>query len=358
MAQPDPWTLEELRTHLRGAIELELLTIPPYLCAMYSLHPRSNEEASLIIRSVVVEEMLHMTLAANVLNAIGGRPDVTGGGYVPRYPAAIPYHDPPTFQVSLLPYGDTALDTFLAIENPSYPVGAECEASPGAAIPRALELARQHGYKTIGEFYGAIEDGLKELDRELGHDGLFTGKANNQIWPAHYYASGGTVTVVTDLKTALTALEEIVEQGEGDVTLPPAGEKFDASGDLAHYYRFDELRLRRRYTVDDEPGAPTGPPIEVDMRAVYPMKPNLRVEDLPAGALRDKAVAFNAVYALLLEQIQTAFHGHPEALTRAVGTMFDLKNAAVDLLRIPLPDGSGMHAGPTFQYPAQVGGAG
>jgi hypothetical protein len=347
---PDPWTIEDLRTHLMGAVELELLTIPPYLCALYSLHPGSNETASLIIRSVVVEEMLHMTLAANVLNAVGGRPDVTGGGYVPRYPAAIPYHDPPTFEVGLLPYGDAALETFLAIENPSYPVGATLEASPDAAISRALELARAYGYRTIGEFYAAIEDGLRQLNGKLGHDGLFTGKASRQIWPGHYYASGGTLTVVTDLPTALQALREIVEQGEGDVTFPPAGEKFDPSGDLAHYYRFDELRLRRRYTVDDFPGIPTGPVIEVDMDAVYPMKPNLRVQDLPPGSLRDKAVACNGIYAVLLEQIQTAFDGHPEALTRAVGTMFDLKNASIDLLRVPLPGEEELHAGPTFQY--------
>jgi hypothetical protein len=349
VAGPPSWTLDDLRLHLRGAVELELLTIPPYLTALYSIHPGANAEAALVIRSVVVEEMLHMTLAANVLNAIGGRPDVTGGGYVPRYPAAIPYHDPSSFRVSLQPFGDDALDVFRAIENPSYPVASPPAAGPDAAVPRATELARERGYRTIGEFYAAIEDGLRTLDAELGHDALFSGDPARQVPPEHYYASGGRVVVVHDLACALEALELIVEQGEGEVTKPRSGEKFDEEDDLAHYYRFDELRKRRRYRVRDEPGDPRGPAIELDMDAVYPMRPNLRVAEL-RGELRAAAEAFNAVYGRLLGQIQRAFDRHPDELTRAVGTMFELKYAANDLLRTPLPDGSGEHAGPTFEY--------
>ena len=37
-----------------AAVTLELSTIPPYLCALYSMHPRGNDEAKLVIRSVVV----------------------------------------------------------------------------------------------------------------------------------------------------------------------------------------------------------------------------------------------------------------------------------------------------------------
>ena len=357
MAPSSAWTLEDLRRHLLGAVELELLTIPPYLCALYSLHARSNLEAALVIRSVAVEEMLHMVLAANVLNAIGGRPDITGGGYVPRYPAAIPYHDPQSFQVGLRSFGDDALDTFLAIENPSYPVASPLAAPDDAAIPRATELAYDRGYKTIGAFYAAIEEGLRTLESDLGPKALFTGNANLQVSDSHYYASGGKVIVVTDLHTALSALEQIVDQGEGDMRPDAPEEKFDDEGDLAHYYRFNELRLRRRYKPSDMPAEPTGDPIAIDMHAVYEMQPNLRVQDLPAGKLREQVIACNVIYAGLLHEIQAAFSGNPDRLLRATGTMFDLKNAANDLLRIPLPDGSGMHAGPTFEYPPE-GGAG
>jgi hypothetical protein len=346
------WTLEDLRLHLQAAVELELLVIPPYLCALYSLHPGTNAEATLVIRSVVVEEMLHMILAANVLNAVGGRPTVTDPDWIPRYPAAIPYHEPASFQAGLLPFGDAALDAFLAIENPSYPVGRPPEAPSYAAIPRAMELARERGYPTVGAFYEAIQKGLCALHDELGAKRLFTGDRARQIGAEHYYASGGHALAVHDLDTALTALEQIIDQGEGDVREPQASEKFDTEGDLAHYYRFNELRQRRRYRADDAPARPTGPPIEVDLTAVYPMKPNLRIEQLPTNELRAAAGACNRSYARMLRHIQTAFDGDPGALTHAVGTMFELKNRAIDLLRIPLPDDSGMHAGPTFEYPA------
>ena len=67
-------TLDSLRSHLQTALEVELSTVPPYLCALYSIKPGANPESSRLIRSVVMEEMLHMTLVANLLNAVGGKP--------------------------------------------------------------------------------------------------------------------------------------------------------------------------------------------------------------------------------------------------------------------------------------------
>ena len=53
-------TLDSLREHLQWAIELEHFTLPPYLCALYSLDALRNPEASDVVASVLVEEMLHM----------------------------------------------------------------------------------------------------------------------------------------------------------------------------------------------------------------------------------------------------------------------------------------------------------
>ena len=68
--------LESLRHHLQEALEIEHATIPPYLCALYSIPEGSNREAASVIRSVVMEEMLHLTLVANVMNAVGGTPAI------------------------------------------------------------------------------------------------------------------------------------------------------------------------------------------------------------------------------------------------------------------------------------------
>ncbi len=67
-------SLHSLRAHLQTAIEIEWSTIPPYLCALWSLGDEHNRPAATCIRDVVMEEMLHLTLAANVLNALGGEP--------------------------------------------------------------------------------------------------------------------------------------------------------------------------------------------------------------------------------------------------------------------------------------------
>jgi hypothetical protein len=67
-------TLDDLREHLQWAIELEHFTLPPYLCALYSLDPARNPEATEALSGVLIEEMLHMTLAANLLNAVAWSP--------------------------------------------------------------------------------------------------------------------------------------------------------------------------------------------------------------------------------------------------------------------------------------------
>ena len=67
-------TVDSLRRHLQWAIELEHATLPPYLCALYSIKEGHNEEAAEVVHSVFMEEMLHLTIAANILNAVGGSP--------------------------------------------------------------------------------------------------------------------------------------------------------------------------------------------------------------------------------------------------------------------------------------------
>jgi hypothetical protein len=108
--------LERLRELLDAAVKLELATIPPYLCALYSIHPGTNLEATMVVRSVVVEEMLHMILAGNVLNAIGGRPRVSGPENAPHYPHVLP----DGVILDLLPFSPAAVESFLRVENPEY----------------------------------------------------------------------------------------------------------------------------------------------------------------------------------------------------------------------------------------------
>src|SRR5690242_18281225 len=79
----------ELHRYLKDAVKLEHSTIPPYLAAMFSLKPVNREIASLI-HSIVVEEMLHMTIASNILIATGGAPEINTPDFVPHYPGPLP----------------------------------------------------------------------------------------------------------------------------------------------------------------------------------------------------------------------------------------------------------------------------
>lgn len=339
---------DRLKNLLQAAVELELATIPPYLCALYSLRLGANDEARLIIRSVVVEEMLHMVLAANVLNAIGGQPRVADAVHAPRYPHELP----DGVVLNLLPFCPEAVETFLKVENPEYEHHALGPDHPLLAgrpqerhVARAGTLASAPGATTIGAFYAEIIDGLKQESATIGEQALFCGDPARQVTSDYYYAGGGISTPVTDLASACKALDEIVEQGEGEIH-----SMYDDDGDLAHYFRFQQIKNNRCFLPSDDAGAPTGPPIGVDFEAVYPMIANPRSDEYTDPDLRGVSAAFNRTWTELLRQIDAAFNGHPEAFLTAVHAMFRLRDQALVLLANPLPSSVGGHAGPAFEW--------
>ena len=324
--------LEHLRSHLQTAIEVEHSTIPPYLCGLYSIKEGSNLEAAQIVKSVVVEEMLHMILVANVLNAIGGSPRLNNSEFIPKYPTFLPHSDD-AFCVNLEKFSKPAIETFLRIERPAKP----------SAPPEAYR------YHSLAQFYAAIELGLRELSAQ----GIFTGDASRQVTPEHYSGGGCEVTPVTDLASALIALEEITGQGEGvDHTIWDGDhEKFGEVKEPAHYFRFDEIYRQQRYTADDTlTSGPSGKPLTVEWDKVYPMRPNPKMANYSRdSALGRKTHAFNRSYTALLDELHTALNGNPQHLSRSVAGMYDLKHQAVELMKIPVGDEE-TTAGPSFEY--------
>ncbi|GAA0591579.1 hypothetical protein HPO96_05085 [Kribbella sandramycini] len=316
-------TLESLRSHLQWAVELEHATLPPYLYALYSLDPTRNADAVELVSSVFVEEMIHLSLAANLLNAVGGEPQLDTPALLPDYPRLLPHG---SVELSLLPFGSAALEMFLALERPEAPTGPP----------------ESDRYETIGQFYDAIEAGFRSLCDSLGADKVFTGDPARQVAFGPFHHTAGKLTAVTDLASALAALEEIVEQGEGT----SRGEIWDGDHDIfhpdrdevAHYYRFEELKLGRRYQRGDTPaGGPTGDPVAVDPAGVYSVSPAQTTAEI-----RQAQLTFDNTYCTILYLLQETFTGDPAQLRDAVRTMFGLKAQAVALFQ------SG--AGPTFHY--------
>ncbi|MCB9231803.1 MAG: ferritin-like protein [Bacteroidia bacterium] len=348
-------TVESLHAHLQIAIELELSTLPPYLSAMYSIKEGYNQQAYEVIRSVVMEEMLHLTLAASVLNAVGGNPLIDRPRLVPTYPTALPWSNN-SYIVHLLKFSRPAIETFMRIELPAKPT----------APPQPMN------YNTIGQFYEAIADGIKYLYEKLG-DKLFSGKDYRQIDPSSYYGGGGKVIPILGsgkekYELSLKAIDEIVSEGEGLVidgklhVYDGDSMGFEHRPEIAHYFKFREIFEGRYYRDGDSPHKPTGKILPVDWTeaAVYNMGPNPKIADyLHFPELWDLANQFNTSYADLLKTIHYAFNHDPkghgmeamppaEVLKHAVGKMYKLKYQAVALMRIPMP-GKDYNAGPTFE---------
>lgn len=331
-------SVESLRRHLQWAIELEHATIPPYLCALYSIKPGHNREAVELISSVVIEEMLHLTLAANLLNAVGGEPRLDVPSMLPGYPHPLPHSDR-SFQISLLAFGLEAIENFLKIEQPSRP----------------SDPPEDDDYETIGQFYQAIEAGLRNLTAIIGEKSLFSGISGRQVTDQHVYSGGGHIFAVSDLTSALAALREIVEQGEGashDEVWDGDDDVFHPGHDqVAHYYRFQELKFGRRYRKGDTPDSgPSGDPVSIDWEWGYPMRANPKVADHPSGSpIRLAQDGFNYTYCSLLEQLEVAFSGNPQKLNGAIGAMYTLKSQAQELMQMTTEDGL-TTAGPSFEY--------
>jgi hypothetical protein len=325
--------LGQLRAALQTAIELEHSTIPPYLCALYSIEPGHNVEAAAIIQSVVMEEMLHLVIAANLLNAIGGAPDIDRPDFIPRYPATLPHSDGRVV-LELLPFSPQAIAGFLRVERPE----------PPARRPRA------EGYHTIGQFYAAIVQGFEVV---AAKEQIFTGEPSRQVaGNGRVYGTAGDAVPVHDLETALEAMTIVVDQGEGiDHTIHDGDSPLGEGLMLAHYYRFDEIARRRRYRASDTPiTGPTGPPLPVDYEAAWPMRANPRAGDLPPGSeVRALTDELNAVYSGILRHLHRGLNGEQEHLAEAVGSMWALRWKAEALMRVPVGD-AGQTAGPSFEW--------
>ncbi|MEH2066706.1 MAG: ferritin-like protein [Nostoc sp.] len=350
-------TVDQLKYYLIQAMKIEHATIPPYMTALYSIKPGTNLEAFHIIRAVAVEEMLHLTLVANVYNAVGGTFDsgvLTAHDFIPKYPSYLPTGST-DFKVGLSKFSPETVETFRQIERSQH-----VEEDRPLVESRTLEeyLLEVIGcdptkaFYSIGLFYAEIIRGLNALYKEKGSD-LFCGDPKRQITPEYYYNGGGDIIPVTDLRSAIRALKVIQDQGEGS----RSGTIYDAERELAHDYRFQQILKGQYYTIDkddptksDEPDNPTGAHFTVDWNAVYPIKDNAKLSDYPQGSeVQAAASEFQSAYSRFLADIQYAFDGHPEHLIPAVGGMFRLKEQANNLMRNPIPGSPEVHAAPVFR---------
>jgi hypothetical protein len=249
---------EDLWWLLSEACQLEHMIMCQYLFAEWTLKDESDgltdgqseaiERWRTVLHGIAVEEMLHLALVANVMSSIGAAP------YLGRanFPQRSGYF-PTSIQLDLMPFGEGALKHFLFLERPE---GMERQDAEGfiPTAPRRDPLSeseampRGQEFLTVGHLYRGIEDGLTRLSGELGERRLFVGNPRAQATPE--LLQWPQVVAVTDLDSALRAIAEIIEQGEG------------ARGDWqnAHYGRFlgiwDEYHALREADPGFDPARP------------------------------------------------------------------------------------------------------
>lgn len=334
----------QLHRYLQNAVELEHSTIPPYLTAMFSLKPGTNLGIERRIRSIVIQEMLHMTIAANILIAIGGHPAINHRGFIPHYPGTLPMNVGDGLVVGIEAFSMALVkNVFMAIEQPEdeVPVKTRALMADGTGGEQEPE------YDTIGAFYDAI----KEQIVKLGPSIFVKTTAPPQVVASQWFPPD-KLFPITDTESACRAIDIIKREGEGNAVSP-----FESPGDPAHFYKFGEIAAGRELVVTPTGYSYAGAPILFDPSGVWPLRPNCKIEDFRHGTqARTRIEQFAYNYGALLNALHQTFNGSPERLDAAIGLMYDLRVLSAALMQTDTGDGTGRTVGPSYQYVQVQGG--
>ncbi|MGN6169784.1 MAG: ferritin-like domain-containing protein [Solirubrobacteraceae bacterium] len=352
---------EDLWYLLAEAAQLEHMIMCQYLYAEFSLKDGTEEGLNAeqadaverwrkVLRGIAVEEMLHLALVANVMTSIGA---VAPFGR-PNFPQRSGYF-PSGVQLDLLPFGERALLHFLYLERPEGMERQDAEGFVPVAPPRQQlseeeAMPRGQEFMTVGHLYRGIEDGLRGLASRLGEHAVFVGSPRAQARPE--IVQWPQLIAVTGLDSALSAIGEIIEQGEG------------ARGDWrdAHYGRFlgiwQEYHELRRRDPAFEPALPVLPAYTrqpFDIRDLVPVV----TDPLAHRVAEVTTVAYELVLQLLL-RFFTHTEETDEQLETLIGSAIELMAAVVrplgtTLARLPFgPEHADRTAGFAFEMYYQM----
>ena len=337
LLRKDNLTIDDLRCMLQTAIRLEFSTLPPYLTAFFSIREGCNFEVRDLIRSVVLQEMLHMAQAANLLIALGGRPVINSRCFAPVYPGPLPGGVMPGLIVRLeRATREYIRSFFMPIELPS---------QTHVALNQTM-----YTNNTIGDFYAAVNMTLNQLYQQYGQS-IFCESCTQVEWAlAPSDTGGGILYIVNNISTAHEAINQIVTQGEG---VGPFDPTVGLGDELAHYYKFEEIvcgNMLVRNTTSPGHYSFTGKPIPFDDSGVYPMMDDPCTGKLPPNTNASiYSRVFNEVYLQLLNRIDKTFNGDPEGFGDMISIMWSLKIHAKLLMRSYFNGGS-VTAGPAWEY--------
>jgi CDGSH-type Zn-finger protein/uncharacterized Fe-S cluster protein YjdI len=231
---------EELIYLLTEAARFEHVVMCTYLYAQWSLKKDESEgitteEKEAIdrwrasIRSVAMEEMLHLALVNNLMAAFGATPHLSRPDFPVKegnFPSALDFH--------LAPFNEQTMRHFVFIEKPE---GIEVKDGAGftheshyeRVVCTDLLTPTARNYSSQGHLYHGIAQAIRRMADELGEENLFIGHGEAQLSSAEFPLPG--LFEISGVDTAMKAIEEIVQQGEGA----------PAHREDSHYARFDAI---------------------------------------------------------------------------------------------------------------------
>ncbi len=282
-----------------------------------------------------------MTLACNILNAIGGHPVIADAASSRAIRATLPMGVAGGLKVHLKRYSKALVeDTFMEIEEPEIPLDIP-------VMRRALPRRRRRSLSASSTPASAPSI--------VGHAELFTGDPE-LAGERPFLRCRRRYPRYSDVDSALLAIQTIVEQGEGTPKSP-----LDLQKDIAHYYRFQQFSKGMRIVRDpSEPLKVTFDPAAATVhrrhRRRHPDDRRPAACDLCGADWRAEQLSAeaDASYSKILRGLHQGFNGEPGKVDDPVGTMFEFKTILGELLQQKLTAGdrAGQFPGPRFRYVA------
>ncbi|MFE2877370.1 ferritin-like protein [Streptomyces roseus] len=325
---------EWVKDALQQAVLLELATLPPYLCGMWSINATSQNPVLRTLRTIVFDEMSHLGIACNLLTTVGGSPRLADEVLVPKYPGPLPGGVRPELTVFLSGLTTYSVEMYAGIEEPDHP----------------LPLPAPATHTSIGAFYTAI------LNVLCDHSELITGQ-RQVTRDMEHHGSGNSLVELKTLDAVKSAITVIKEQGEGTSASPENPFPNEAgSGELAHYYAFRKVLRGHELIVPplppdkwDFPTFPMGVVPEGGWPRTGPAAPPTEVVTLLDQVNR----TYSEMLALLEQTWQQEDPNQAaDFLDAAVTKMAKLRAPSRELMKRALPDDSGKNYGPEFRYTA------
>jgi hypothetical protein len=316
---PEKRDLDWIKSALQTAIALEHATLSPYVAATYSLTVQ-NFTAYNLIRSIAMEEMVHMASACNILAALGGVPQIKN--LKPVYPSnGLPGGAEPDLYVCIAQLSEPQLLNFMRLEAPKALIDPQFQSET---------------YPSIGTLYAGIRQAIVDNGDAIAAAVKAGGKKPNQVGDNIGF---GTIdpTDPDPLKSILAAIDAITSQGEGLINnvLHAGG---GSESEESHYARFAQIYYGHQLSPAHGRAHPTRETIKDYFKGYaipFPEVTNflavpkdgyaaILALDPDRAAVEKDLGAFDQAYSQLLAGLDASWNGDPAKWWPTLGGAVEL----------------------------------